>query len=55
MQPNNRIDFLDAHQDRSKRTLDDLLEAAYSIVDAADPNAFNSRNLADSLVMHLAL
>jgi hypothetical protein len=47
MPQNNRIDFLDAHQDRSKRTLDDLLEAAYSIVDAADPDAFNSRNLAD--------
>ena len=47
MPPNTKIDFSDAHQDRSKKTLEDLLEAAYSIVDAADPNAFNSRNLAD--------
>lgn len=47
MPSNTKIDFLDAHQDRSKKTLEDLLEAAYKIVDAADPNAFNSRNLAD--------
>ncbi|CAN4274457.1 hypothetical protein MCEREM3_01375 [Methylophilaceae bacterium] len=47
MPPNTKIDFSDAHQDRSKKTLEDLLEAAYHIVDAADPTAFNSRNLAD--------
>jgi len=47
MPPNTKIDFSDAHQDRSKKTLEDLLEAAYSIVNAADPGAFNSRNLSD--------
>jgi hypothetical protein len=46
MPPNTKIDFSDAHQDRSKKTLDDLLEAAYSIVNAAETRAFNSRNLA---------
>ena len=44
---NTKINFSDAHQDRSKKTLDDLLEAAQIIVDAAEPNAFNSRSLAD--------
>jgi hypothetical protein len=47
MPPNTKIDFSDAYQDRSKKTLEDLLEAAYMIVDAAEPNAFNSRNLAE--------
>ena len=47
MPPNTKIDFSNAHQDRSKKTLEDLLEAAYSIVDAAEPKEFNSRNLAD--------
>jgi hypothetical protein len=47
MPPKTKIDFSDAHQDRSKKTLDDLLEAAYDIVEAADPNAFNGRYLAD--------
>ena len=47
MPPNTQIDFSDAHQDRSKKTLEDLLEAAYAIVDDAETSAFNSRNLAD--------
>jgi len=47
MPPNTKVDFIDAHQDRSKKTLDDLLQAAYNIVEDADPNSFNSRNLAD--------
>jgi len=47
MPPNTKIDFSDAHQDRSKKTLEDLLEAAFMIVEAAEPNTFNSRNLAD--------
>ena len=46
MPANTKIDFSDAHQDRSKKTLEDLLEAAYLIVDAADPSTFNSRHLA---------
>ena len=46
--PNNLdIDFSDAKQDRSKKTLEDLLQAAYEIVEAAEPNAFTSRTLAD--------
>jgi len=45
MPPNTKIDFSDAHQDRSKRTLEDLLEAAYKIVDDANPNDFNGRHL----------
>lgn len=47
MPQNTKVDFIDAHQDRSKKTLDDLLQAAFHIVEDADPNAFNSRNLAD--------
>jgi len=47
MPPNTKIDFSDAHQDRSKKTLDDLLEAAFDIVEASDPAAFNGRHLAD--------
>ena len=47
MPKNPDIDFSDAKQDRSKKTLEDLLEAAYEIVEAADPTAFTSRTLAD--------
>ena len=47
MPPNTQINFSEAHQDRSKRTLEDLLESAFSIVEAADPSSFNSRNLSD--------
>jgi AcrR family transcriptional regulator len=47
MSKNPDIDFSDAKQDRSKKTLDDLLQAAYEIVEAAEPTAFTSRTLAD--------
>jgi hypothetical protein len=47
MPPNTKIDFSDARQDRSKKTLDDLLEAAFDIVEASDPKAFNGRQLAN--------
>ncbi|MEI6146817.1 MAG: hypothetical protein WCP66_10400, partial [Methylococcales bacterium] len=40
------IDFLSAKQDRSKKTLDELIEAAYAIVEQEDPQAFTSRVLA---------
>ena len=46
MPKNLDIDFSDAKQDRSKKTLEDLLQAAYEIVQDADPNAFTSRSLA---------
>ena len=46
MPKNLNIDFSDAKQDRSKRTLEDLLQAAYLIVEEADPSAFTSRSLA---------
>ena len=47
MSKNNEIDFSDAKQDRSKKTLDDILQAAYEIVESADPAIFTSRALAD--------
>jgi AcrR family transcriptional regulator len=47
MSKNPDIDFSDAKQDRSKKTLDDLLQAAYEIVEAAEPTAFTSRTLAE--------
>ena len=46
MPKNLEIDFSDAKQDRAKKTLDDLLQAAYAIVEEADPAAFTSRSLA---------
>jgi len=46
MPKNNEIDFSDAKQDRSKRTLDELIEAAYTIVETEDPESFTSRSLA---------
>jgi len=46
MPKNLEIDFSDAKQDRAKRTLDDLMQAAYAIVEEADPAAFTSRSLA---------
>jgi len=46
MPKNLEIDFLDAKQDRAKKTLDDLMQAAYAIVEEADPAAFTSRSLA---------
>ena len=46
MPKNFEIDFSDAKQDRAKKTLDDLMQAAYAIVEEADPAAFTSRSLA---------
>ena len=46
MPKNLEINFSDPKQDRSKKTLDDLLEAAYEIVESADTAKFTSRNLA---------
>lgn len=40
------IDFSDAKQDRAKKTLDDLMQAAYEIVENANPAEFTSRSLA---------
>ena len=37
--------FSEAKQDRSKRTLEDILEAAGHIVEAGEPDAFTSREL----------
>jgi hypothetical protein len=45
--PNNlKINFSDPKQDRSKKTLDDLLQAAFEIVEDADTAKFTSRTLA---------
>ena len=46
MPKNLEIDFSDAKQDRAKKTLDDLLQAAYAIVEDGDPAEFTSRSLA---------
>jgi hypothetical protein len=46
MPKNNDIDFTSAKQDRSKRTLDELIQAAYTIVETEDPASFTSRSLA---------
>ena len=39
------ISFAQAKQERSKKTLDDLLEAANELVEGADPSLFTSRSL----------
>jgi AcrR family transcriptional regulator len=46
MPKNLEINFSDPKQDRSKKTLDDLLQAAFEIVEAADTTKFTSRTLA---------
>jgi hypothetical protein len=46
MPKNLEIDFSDTKQDRAKKTLDDLMQAAYAIVQEADPATFTSRSLA---------
>ena len=46
MHKNLKIDFSDVKQDRSQKTLDDLLQAAYEIVEAANTKSFTSRSLA---------
>ncbi len=40
------VSFSDPKQDRSKQTLENILEAAYEIVESADPEVFTSRSLA---------
>jgi hypothetical protein len=47
MPKTSNFDFSEAKQDRSKQTLDDLLIAAYEIVEAANPDAFTSRSLSN--------
>ena len=42
----HRVKFSDPKQDRSKKTLDDLLQAAFEIVEVADTAKFTSRTLA---------
>jgi len=42
----NTIDFSDVKQERSKRTLEDLMQAAFEIVESGNPTEFTSRNLA---------
>ena len=39
------IQFSEVKQGRSQQTLDDLMEAAFAIVEGADPDAFTSRSL----------
>jgi hypothetical protein len=46
MPKNSQVTFLNAKQDRSKKTLDDILQAAYTIVEEANTSEFNSRTLA---------
>ena len=46
MPKEHQINFSDPKQERSKRTLDDLLQTAYEIVEAADTSKFTSRTLA---------
>jgi AcrR family transcriptional regulator len=41
-----KIEFAQNKQDRSKQTLDDILEAASNLIDQADPDLFTSRILA---------
>ena len=46
MNPNSKIPFAESKQDRSQKTLEDILQAAEQIVDEADPDLFTSRTLA---------
>lgn len=46
MNKNTRIDFSKTKQSRSKKTLDDLLDAADKLVSDADPKQFTARSLA---------
>ena len=41
-----KIEFAENKQDRSKQTLDDILEAASNLIEQADPDLFTSRILA---------
>lgn len=46
MPDNLKIEFADIKQDRSRKTLDDILEAANNLIEQADPDLFTSRLLA---------
>jgi len=46
MPKNLKIDFSNSKQDRAKKTLEDLIQAASELVEDADPAAFTSRTLA---------
>jgi len=45
MPKNITIEFPEAKQNRSKQTLDEILQAAFELVDQANPNKFTSREL----------
>ena len=47
MNKNNNIDFSHTKQARAKKTLDDILEAAYLIVEEGKPEAFTIRTLSN--------
>ena len=41
-----KIEFAESKQERSKQTLDDILEAASNLIEHGDPELFTSRMLA---------
>lgn len=45
MNPNSEIPFAESKQDRSQKTLEDILQAAERIVEEANPELFTSRSL----------
>jgi hypothetical protein len=47
MPKNINIQFPEAKQGRSAQSLEDILQAAFELVNAADPNKFTSRTLAE--------
>jgi hypothetical protein len=46
MNPKSKIPFAESKQERSQKTLEDILQAANSLVDDANPELFTSRSLA---------
>jgi hypothetical protein len=46
MNKKSEFSFSDPKQERSKKTLDDIMQAALEIIESADPEKFNSRSLA---------
>ena len=45
MNPKSEIPFAESKQDRSQKTLEDILQAAERIVEEANPELFTSRKL----------
>ena len=45
MNPKSEIPFAESKQDRSQKTLEDILQAAERIVEEANPELFTSRSL----------